>query len=95
MDYTNLTAILLESIYPTKAAEITSKIENVSYVRTGAPAKSSLSIVKPRVLIPAFPGTNCEYDAARAFDRAGAESTIKVFRNLYLPGYRRIYRCYG
>lgn len=72
----------LESIYPTKAAEITSKIENVSYVRTGAPAKSSLSIVKPKVLIPAFPGTNCEYDAARAFDRAGAESTIKVFRNL-------------
>ena len=36
---------------------------------------------KPRVFIPAFPGTNCEYDSARAFHRAGAESEIIVFRN--------------
>ena len=36
---------------------------------------------KPRVFIPAFPGTNCEYDSARAFNRAGAESEIIVFRN--------------
>ena len=37
---------------------------------------------KPQVFIPAFPGTNCEYDSARAFLRAGAEAEIKVFRNL-------------
>ena len=37
---------------------------------------------KPHVFIPAFPGTNCEYDSARAFLRAGAEAEIKVFRNL-------------
>ncbi len=36
---------------------------------------------KPRVLIPVFPGTNCEYDMARAFDLAGAETKILVFRN--------------
>ena len=36
---------------------------------------------KPKVFIPAFPGTNCEYDSARAFHRAGAESEIIVFRN--------------
>ena len=37
---------------------------------------------KPRVFIPVFPGTNCEYDSAKAFERAGAEPDIKVFRNL-------------
>ncbi|TQQ85068.1 phosphoribosylformylglycinamidine synthase [Peptacetobacter hominis] len=72
----------LEPIFPTKAAEITSEVKNVSYVRTGAPAKSSLSIVKPKIFIPAFPGSNCEYDSARSFERAGGEATIKVFRNL-------------
>lgn len=72
----------LEPIFPTKAVEITSEVKNVSYVRTGAPAKSSLSIVKPKIFIPAFPGSNCEYDSARSFERAGGEATIKVFRNL-------------
>ncbi len=38
-------------------------------------------VAKPHVFIPAFPGTNCEYDSARAFNRAGAESEIIVFRN--------------
>ena len=37
---------------------------------------------KPRVFIPVFPGTNCEYDSARAFERAGAEADVQVFRNL-------------
>ena len=36
----------------------------------------------PRVFIPVFPGTNCEYDSARAFERAGAETDVRVFRNL-------------
>lgn len=38
--------------------------------------------MKPHVLIPVFPGTNCEYDTARAFERAGAEAEIFVVRNL-------------
>ena len=39
-------------------------------------------VVKPRVFIPVFPGTNCEYDSTRAFERAGAEVDVKVFKNL-------------
>lgn len=73
----------LENIFPIKASkEITSPIENISYINDKKPAKSSLSIVKPRVFIPAFPGTNCEYDSARAFERAGAEAKIGIFRNM-------------
>ena len=39
-------------------------------------------VTKPRVFIPVFPGTNCEYDSTRAFERAGAEVDVKVFKNL-------------
>ena len=46
---------------------------------TLAPA---IKAAKPRVFIPVFPGTNCEYDTARAFEKAGAETDILVVRNL-------------
>ena len=39
-------------------------------------------VARPRVFIPVFPGTNCEYDSTRAFERAGAEVDVKVFKNL-------------
>ena len=39
-------------------------------------------IAKPTVFIPVFPGTNCEYDSAKAFERAGANVVTKVFKNL-------------
>ena len=39
-------------------------------------------VAKPHVFIPVFPGTNCEYDSKKAFERAGAEVEVKVFRNL-------------
>ena len=39
-------------------------------------------VAVPRVFIPVFPGTNCEYDSTRAFERAGAEVDVKVFKNL-------------
>ncbi len=39
-------------------------------------------VARPRVFIPVFPGTNCEYDSAQAFQRAGAETIVKVFKNL-------------
>lgn len=74
---------VLEPIFPTKAKKIiNSDIENISYHRIGEVSKSSLSIVKPRIFIPAFPGTNCEYDSARAFRRAGGDAHIGVFRNM-------------
>ncbi|WP_195462492.1 phosphoribosylformylglycinamidine synthase [Anaerotruncus colihominis] len=47
-----------------------------------APRRAAVSAARPRVLIPVFPGTNCEYDTARAFERAGAQADIFVVRNL-------------
>lgn len=41
-----------------------------------------MKVAKPRVLIPVFPGTNCEYDMANAFNRYGGDSEIFVIRNL-------------
>ncbi|ENY8396688.1 TPA: phosphoribosylformylglycinamidine synthase [Clostridioides difficile] len=73
---------ILEPIFPTKTEEVKSKIETISYISQGEAKKSSLSIATPRVFIPAFPGTNCEYDSARAFERAGANASIRVFKNL-------------
>jgi phosphoribosylformylglycinamidine synthase len=46
-------------------------------------------VAKPKVLIPVFPGTNCEYDSAKAMDRAGAESKIIVINNLTAEGIAR------
>ena len=42
----------------------------------------AIKMAKPRVVIPVFPGTNCEYDTARAFERAGGEAQVIVMRNL-------------
>ena len=71
----------LEPIFPTKAVEPTGEISNINFI-VNEHQKSSLSIAQPKVFIPAFPGTNCEYDSARAFEDAGAKASIKVFRNL-------------
>ena len=45
------------------------------------PSNPSIKTAKPRVIIPVFPGTNCEYDCNRAFTKAGAETTELVFKN--------------
>lgn len=70
----------LNSIYPIKK-DVSGSIKEYSYTG-GNIVKSSISIAKPKVFIPAFPGTNCEFDTKRAFERAGAEAEIFVFRNL-------------
>ena len=71
----------LEDVYPVHANENIGEIKNFSF--TGkceiAPANK---VAKPKVLIPVFPGTNCEYDSARAVEKAGAEAEIYVVRNL-------------
>ena len=72
----------LEPIFPTKAKEVNDKIETINFITTSDRLKSSSSIASPKVFIPAFPGTNCEYDSARAFERAGAKASVKVFKNL-------------
>ena len=72
---------VLESVYPTKAAEAKAEIPVFSYNgKRSAPAV--IKCAKPKVLIPVFPGTNCEYDSAKAFERAGAEAEIFVINNL-------------
>ena len=71
----------LEPIFPTKAVEPTGEISNINFI-INEHQKSSLSIAQPKVFIPTFPGTNCEYDSARAFENAGAKASVKVFRNL-------------
>ena len=76
-----LNAATLEDVYPTKATEAVEAQPTFSYDGkcTLAPA---IKVAKPKVLIPVFPGTNCEYDSARAVERAGAEPEIFVVRNL-------------
>ena len=71
---------VLESVYPTNAEEAQNEIPAFSYEGKAAPAV--IKCAKPRVLIPVFPGTNCEYDSAKAFRRAGADTEIFVINNL-------------
>ena len=70
----------LNNIYPVKK-DGSGVIENYRFNNKNI-AKSNISITKPKVFIPVFPGTNCEYDTKRAFERAGAEAEIFVFKNL-------------
>ena len=71
----------LEKVFPTRATE------NKDEVKTGLYKADSVyvcknKVAKPTVFIPVFPGTNCEYDSADAFERAGANTIVKVFKNM-------------
>ena len=76
-----LNTAVLEKVYPTKTVETQTGIPAFSTSGTvrSAPA---VKVAKPKVLIPVFPGTNCEFDSARAVMAAGAEAEIAVIRNL-------------
>ena len=72
----------LESVFATKSQEsadtpVEEKLYNASDIHI-----CSHKIGQPTVFIPVFPGTNCEYDSAKAFERAGAKVITRVFRNL-------------
>ena len=71
----------LEGVYPTLERDGAHKLESFTYEaeKRRAPA---VKCARPRVLIPVFPGTNCEYDSARAFSEAGAEASVFVINNL-------------
>ena len=71
----------LESIFKCNIKTEAKPIEKYEYKCTDV-KKSSVKIAKPKVLIPVFPGTNCEYDSAKAFTKAGAEAEIFVINNL-------------
>ena len=73
----------LETIYPTRPAKPGELSALTSYrYEKGRIAVPAAHVVKPRALIPVFPGTNCEYDTAAALRRAGAEPEILMVRNL-------------
>jgi len=74
----------LESVYPTQAPA-KSSLETFAYEK-GCNAAPAIKCARPKVLIPVFPGTNCEYDSARAMEAAGAEADIVVIRNLTADG---------
>lgn len=71
----------LEKVFPTKAVKETTPVEEKLYQASTVYVCKN-KVAKPNVFIPVFPGTNCEYDSAKAFERAGAEVTTKVFKNL-------------
>ena len=71
----------LEKVYPTKVKETAMEMPVFGYTG-GCTAAPNLKVAKPKVLIPVFPGTNCEYDSARAMASAGADPEIFVIRNL-------------
>ena len=76
-----LNAATLESVYPVHAREEEGKMPTFSF-EGKCDIAPAIKVAKPKVLIPVFPGTNCEYDSARAVEKAGAEAEIYVVRNL-------------
>ncbi len=78
----------LESVYPTKSEGSQDTLNMTRSYTKGNVYVCKNKIAKPNVFIPVFPGTNCEYDSARAFERAGANVITKVFKNLDAQGIR-------
>ena len=78
----------LENVYPTQAP-----VENIPMETFSTPEADrrapAVKTARPRVLIPVFPGTNCEYDSARAMTDAGAEAQIMVLNNRTADGIAR------
>jgi len=71
----------LEKIFPTKVEQPEATPNQYEYKERNN-KKPAVSVAKPRVFIPVFPGTNCEYDTAKAFERAGGQVDIFVIKNL-------------
>ena len=78
----------LESVYACNISTPAQSMETFSYEATQRKAPA-VKVAKPKVLIPAFPGTNCEYDSAKAVRDAGAEPEIIVINNLSADGIAR------
>ncbi len=75
----------LESVYKCNIADSKSPMENFSYTAENRVAPA-IKVAKPHVLIPVFPGTNCEFDSAKAMADAGAEPEIFVINNMSADG---------
>ncbi|MBR1478619.1 MAG: phosphoribosylformylglycinamidine synthase [Lachnospiraceae bacterium] len=77
----------LEKVFPTKAYKGAEALTDEVY-RASDIYVCKNKTAKPKVFIPVMPGSNCEYDSARAFERAGATADIHVFKNLTPEGIR-------
>ena len=77
----------LESVFPTKSVKEYEALKTELY-DTKDIYICKHKVAKPKVFIPIFPGTNCEYDCTKAFEKAGAKVVAKVFRNLDAEGIR-------
>ena len=75
----------LESVYPSKAGDETKEVPIISY-QAEKRCAPHIKCAKPHILIPAFPGTNCEYDTAKAAADAGLEPEIFVINNMSKEG---------
>ena len=71
----------LEKVFPTKAGSFTKEPETFTYDKRNITIASE-KFAKPRIFIPVFPGTNCEYDTAKAFENAGGVADVFVIKNL-------------
>ena len=72
----------LENVFRTVSGAEPQEEKEESLYRADSVYICRHKVAKPRVFIPVFPGTNCEYDSTKAFERAGAEVDVKVFKNL-------------
>lgn len=75
----------LESVYSCNIADLKAPMQNFEYKANEYPAPA-VKVARPKVIIPAFPGTNCEYDSAKAVRDVGAEPEIIVINNLSASG---------
>ncbi|MGN0143020.1 MAG: phosphoribosylformylglycinamidine synthase [Roseburia sp.] len=71
----------LEKVFPTRVTDNREEVKTPLY-KADSIYVCKNKVAKPTVFIPVFPGTNCEYDSAKAFERAGADTIVKVFKNL-------------
>ena len=78
----------LEPVFPTIAVRGDGKVDSPVYDAKGSIAVCTHKVGQPTVFIPVFPGTNCEYDSAAAFENAGARTIVRVFRNITPEGIR-------
>ena len=78
----------LDKVFPAKAAQSDASVIETKLYDTKDIHICKNKVAKPTVFIPVFPGTNCEYDSTKAFERAGANVIVKVFRNLDAQGIR-------
>ena len=76
----------LEGVYSCNIPDTKAPVETFSFTKETAAPAPAVRIARPKVLIPAFPGTNCEYDSAKAMADAGADAEIIVINNLSSSG---------